>query len=230
MKDKTGDYPTTIPIIGRARVCLELIKSLNLKGKTLVDIGSSFGWLEKELEDMGVDLIGVDPDPASVKFARKNLGSRAKFIVGSVLKIPLKSESCDIVTLLDVIEHVPRKAELVALAEINRILKKGGYLLLSTPNTHPLINLLDPAWYFGHRHYGREKIAGLIKKSGFKITYHSVRGNLLNPIHTNWFYLTKLLFGVKQPRNKLIESISDYGYNIENGFFEHFILAIKIDK
>lgn len=228
--NKGSNFPTSIPIIGRARVCLEIIKGLNLASKTLVDVGSSFGWLEKELEDVGINLIGVDPDPNSVKFARKNLKNKAKFMMGSVLNIPLKNKSCDIVTLLDVIEHIPREKELVALAEINRILKKGGYLLLSTPNSHPLINLLDPAWYFGHRHYSKQTITSLIKRNNFKILYHTVRGNLLNPIHTNWFYLTKFLLRGKQPRNKLIESISDYGYNIENGFFEHFILAIKMNK
>ena len=57
-------------VSGRVLACLNLLKKYKLKNKTIVDIGSSFGWLEREILsfDKSVKIIGVEPDPEAVKF------------------------------------------------------------------------------------------------------------------------------------------------------------------
>jgi ubiquinone/menaquinone biosynthesis C-methylase UbiE len=54
------------------------------------------------------------------------------FIQGSALELPFESNSVDMVTAFEVLEHVP--SEILALSEINRILKPKGLFLITVPN------------------------------------------------------------------------------------------------
>lgn len=221
-------FPDTIPIIGRVKVSLEIIKRYSLRAKTFVDVGCSFGWLEKELLNCGTYMIGIDPDVEAIKEAKKRLDKRSCFLVGDALSLPIRSNSVNFVAFLDVLEHLPKDSENIALHEIRIVLKKGGKLFLTTPNDHLLANLFDPAWYLGHRHYPKKQLTRLLKRNGFKILYHSVRGNLVGSIYTIWFYMTKIIFRKLHPRNHFLESLSNYSYNTKNGIIEHFVVAKKV--
>lgn len=208
-----NDFPSKVLISGRVRVCLDLLKTQDLRQKTVVDIGCSFGWLEKILlESNPKKIIGVDPEKKAISFARKNV-KNATFFEGTVLDIPLSGSFCDLVCLFDVIEHVPKEEEIKALGEVNRILKKGGHIVFSTPNSHPFYNFLDPAWYLGHRHYKINKIAGLLKKTGFKIISLKVRGGFWSYIYLIWLYVAKRITNTYIPRNRLLESLDDKDFD-----------------
>ena len=68
-------FTLDMAVSGRVLACLNQIKKLKLEGKTIVDIGSSFGWLEKELLtiEKSIKIIGVEPDPTAVDFSNKNI-------------------------------------------------------------------------------------------------------------------------------------------------------------
>lgn len=222
------NFPSKIPLKGRAKHCVLFTKQLNLQKKVVVDIGSSFGWIEKELLGSGAKLTGIEPNSDAVEFATKRMGKKAEFILGDALSLPLANESTDIVLFFDVIEHVPSRQELNALKEINRVLKKRGTLLLSTPNDHFINNILDPAWYFGHRHYSFKKLSAFLKKSGFKIQYSGKRGGVLSLLYMIWFYILTTIFKIPQPRNNLFENLYDFSYESDTGFVTHYIMAKKI--
>ncbi|MFA5797277.1 MAG: class I SAM-dependent methyltransferase [Candidatus Woesearchaeota archaeon] len=67
-------------------------------------------------------------------FIKKNFKAKTKFIATDLNRSPLpfKNKSFDVIMLVEVIEHVRSPAQL--LDEIHRILKKGGRLIISTPN------------------------------------------------------------------------------------------------
>jgi len=221
-----SNYSKEVPIKGRVRICLELIKSFSLKGKVLVDIGCSFGWLEKEIVKLNPrKVIGVDPDKKALAFARKSVNV-ANFLEGSAIDIPISDSTADVVILFDVIEHVPKNKELVVLKEISRILKKGGVLLFSTPNANLLSNLFDIAWYFGHRHYSESNIRDFMSKSGFGVTKLIKRGNLLSSLYLTWFYIAKRILKVSQPRSNFFEKLDDDGYR-KDGITDIFLVAVK---
>jgi ubiquinone/menaquinone biosynthesis C-methylase UbiE len=177
------------------------------------------------LKDSKAKLIGIEPNDMAVSFAQKHYGKFAEFKVGDALNIPLKDSSGDVAIFFDVIEHVPSGTEKQALKEINRILKKGGTLLLSTPNSHLLTNLFDPAWYFGHRHYQFTKLEKIVEECGFKVQSHVVRGGIISVFYMFWFYTMKWIFQVKNPRSRLLEKMEDNAYNSDNGIFTHYLVA-----
>ena len=102
----------------------------NCKPKKILDIGCGNGILLKELRMNSQlnrsKLLGID-------VFKQNLGDGISYIRHDIAKkLPFKNSEFDCVVLGEVIEHVPDTDGL--LAEINRILKKDGYLIISTPN------------------------------------------------------------------------------------------------
>lgn len=223
-------YTLDMAVSGRVLACLNLLKSYNLKYTTLVDVGSSFGWLEKELLsiDKTIKIVGVEPDSKAVFFANKEIKG-ARFLVGDALRLPIESKFADMATLFDVIEHVPKNKEDVALSEVNRILKPKGLLFLSTPNSNFFMNLLDPAFYFGHRHYKFNNLKNFLNKSGFKIIKSTIKGGYWFSFYLIWLYITKRITGNFLPRNKFLEN-KEAGEFLSNkvGLHTHLIVAQKI--
>lgn len=222
------NYFPKVAIKGRVRVCLETLTSLGIKGKYIVDIGSSIGWLEKELlKSNPKKLVGVEPDAGAVTYAQKRV-SKAHFVKTSADKIPLSDAVADIVIMFDVLEHVPKDEEHNALEEANRILKQHGKLVLSTPNNHILTNLLDPAWYFGHRHYQRSFLKSLLRKASFKVEKFEIRGGLWSSVNLIWHYLMKWILKKPLVVNKFLERKDDQEFSKKTGIHTLFLIASKI--
>lgn len=201
-----------VPIKGRVRACLDLVKAADPTGQIIVDVGSSVGWLERALARYKVkEVIGIEPQEQVLEFAQRNVRG-AKFILGDALDIPIKNSYADQVFLFDVLEHVPKGTELKALKEIHRVLKKNGKLLLSTPHDNFFIKILDPAWYFGHRHYSIPRIKELLRKSNFELLDLTLKGNVFSSLYAIWFYVMKILTGNSQPQSRFFESWEEKGY------------------
>lgn len=98
-------------------------------------------------------------------------------IVGSVYKIPHKNASVDIVTLFMVLEHLAKPIE--ALRECRRVMKKGGYLALTTVQYWHTHN--HPSDYFRYTKAGLEY---LCKEVGLKVVdIWSIGGPFLVVFH-----------------------------------------------
>lgn len=61
-----------------------------------------------------------------------NQQERVEFICGDATALPFHDSTFDAITMFDVLEHVPEHD--LAVTEALRVLKSGGYLLVSTPN------------------------------------------------------------------------------------------------
>ncbi len=61
-----------------------------------------------------------------------NLEEGVRFVCGDATHLAFPSASFDAVTMFDVIEHVPDDKK--AMSEVLRVLKPGGYVLVSVPN------------------------------------------------------------------------------------------------
>jgi len=98
-----------------------------LEGKTVVDVPAGQGFMSSEFTKLGAKVIALDLYPEKI------LGNvDQKLFVDMNTRFPLEDEIADIVLCQEGIEHVPN--QLTLMAELNRILKPGGTLILTTPS------------------------------------------------------------------------------------------------
>jgi SAM-dependent methyltransferase len=100
----------------------------------LLDIGCSTGLFLKAAKERGWAGQGLEYSPDSSRIAREVHGMDVK--TGELKAGTYPPSSFDIVTLWDVIEHVPDPA--ATLAQVSGILAAGGLLVMKTPNADGL--------------------------------------------------------------------------------------------
>jgi ubiquinone/menaquinone biosynthesis C-methylase UbiE len=111
------------------RYCLarDLCSSLDV-----LDVASGEGYGSSILADVARSVTGVDVDPEAVAHARTTYGKEnLRFIHGSVLDLPLDDASVDAVVSFETLEHVREHVRF--MAEVKRVLRAGGHLIVSTP-------------------------------------------------------------------------------------------------
>ncbi|WP_138146327.1 class I SAM-dependent methyltransferase [Bathymodiolus heckerae thiotrophic gill symbiont] len=125
--DKKCDFP----IEGIHRHVVKYIQSLpNLSGKIVLDIPCGNGRASCEFKRKGAKVIVLDLFPEFMEV----LGIEAKYADLSK-KLPIENESIDYIICQEGIEHIPN--QLNVLQEFNRVLKKNGCALITTPsNSH----------------------------------------------------------------------------------------------
>jgi 2-polyprenyl-6-hydroxyphenyl methylase/3-demethylubiquinone-9 3-methyltransferase len=97
------------------------------QSKKLLDLGCGDGFTIRLIKQDG-DVSGIDIDPIAVNRARAR-GIEGR--IGSASSIPFPNESFDIVTSIEVLEHL--EDPLSAVKEARRVLKPGGSLIVTTP-------------------------------------------------------------------------------------------------
>lgn len=100
-------------------------------GARVLDAGCGIGYGAAILAGAGTTVTGIDASAEAVATARRECPA-GRFVVGDVLRLPFRDGGFDAAVCLEVIEHVPDPALLVA--ELARVLRPGGVLFLSTPN------------------------------------------------------------------------------------------------
>lgn len=99
----------------------------------LLDVGCGLGFFVKAVltKKPGWSAVGYEISKQAVKFANEQNGMKTVY-AGLVQDSKLPKESFDIITLWDVIEHIPKPHSL--LTYLHGLLKPGGVLFLQTPN------------------------------------------------------------------------------------------------
>ncbi|QQL50195.1 class I SAM-dependent methyltransferase [Mucilaginibacter ginkgonis] len=101
--------------------------------KDVLDIASGEGYGSNLLSGVAQSVTGVDISGEAVTAAaKKYLKSNLKFKQGSAALIPLADASIDVVVSFETIEHHDQHQEMIA--EIKRVLKPSGVLLMSSPD------------------------------------------------------------------------------------------------
>jgi SAM-dependent methyltransferase len=94
------------------------------------DLGCGPGHVARYLHDRGVNVTGLDLSPAMLEQARR-LNPGTAFRQGNMLALDLEDGACGGIIAFYSIIHVPRSHVSVALAEMSRVLRPGGLLLLA---------------------------------------------------------------------------------------------------
>lgn len=102
-------------------------------GKDVLDIASGEGFGSSLLAAEARSVIGVDISEEAVTHAQKKYRNpRLRFLTGSATAIPLPDASVDVVVSFETLEHISAHEEM--LAEIKRVLRPNGVLVMSTPD------------------------------------------------------------------------------------------------
>jgi 2-polyprenyl-3-methyl-5-hydroxy-6-metoxy-1,4-benzoquinol methylase len=211
---------------GRIQKCIELTRKVNLRGKSVLDVGCSGGWMiEEAFNQKAKGYTGIDINKDSIQVAQKKY-PKGEFKVGSAIEIPFEDKTFDVVMAFDVLEHIPKNTEKIMFTEINRVLKPTGSLILSTPQRSLVGTLLDPAWYFGHRHYTEQLLKKYCKESNLKVRLITTGGKFWESFGLLNLYITKKIFKKDLLFKDLFEKHRSDEYK-KPGFVTLFLTAIK---
>tara|TARA_Y100000034_G_scaffold135722_1_gene208787 strand:- start:6292 stop:7002 length:711 start_codon:yes stop_codon:yes gene_type:complete len=155
-------------------------------GKTqlkALDIGCSGGRYCFSFAKLGINTTGIDIAKKATDFAAKKAKElnikNLNFQVGEATNLKFKPNTFDIIICIEVLHHLSNKDLKKALAEIHRVLKPGGFLIIDLKNKlNPVINLTykhhtnKTFKNTGHLMLTRtpHQYTRLLKNTGFKIT------------------------------------------------------------
>lgn len=157
------------------------LSHLNFEGKKILDLACGSGGLTRKLKENAQSsaIFAIDSNEKAVQYARKkdrNI-SGLRYTAGNAESIPFKDNFFDIVIGLDMLDHVPNYKK--CMGEINRVLKKGGKLVLTVENHRSLWPIVEFLWdKFGRGreyrlvhvvHFTPKTFEKLVMDNGFSI-------------------------------------------------------------
>ncbi|MBX2867121.1 MAG: bifunctional 2-polyprenyl-6-hydroxyphenol methylase/3-demethylubiquinol 3-O-methyltransferase UbiG [Acidiferrobacterales bacterium] len=154
-----------------------------VQGKRVLDVGCGGGILSESMAQLGADVTGIDMGEAPLAVARLHaLESEIKVEYQQITaeeKAENEPFSYDIVTCLEMLEHVPDPASVVDACA--RLVKPGGSVYFSTLNRNPksfvfaiigaeyLLNLLPKGTHQYEKFIQPAELAGWAESSGLSI-------------------------------------------------------------
>ena len=191
-----------------------LLSKVSLLDKRVLNIGCS----EPVDEVFWVNLVkewhALDINEAAINVAKKlasealppQLYAKLKFIVGDATMLDLEDEYYEVVVSFSTIDHIPDKEDRAkAVSEMCRVLKPGGYLIITVPNKWDLYysynsNKLQKEGkaIFGYEYqFSPLELKRLLKLNGLKIV--DCASTAFNPFS----YFDRLLRKLKLAKLKI---------------------------
>jgi SAM-dependent methyltransferase len=165
---------------------LGTIKRYQADGK-LLELGCLTGHFLALARKAGYEVMGLEPDPWSAAYARREFGVPVREALAPDLKFD--DRTFDVIAMFHVMEHLTRPME--SLLALRRILKDTGLLAIEIP----IIDTLFPVLMGRrHRHYifdhtlflSRNKAAEFLHKAGFKILQTELTGRRIRLERIAW--------------------------------------------
>lgn len=142
----------------------------------ILDAGCGTGLMLQQLSPLG-NARGVDISQDALDFCRQRGLNRVE--LGDVANMPYQSGTFDVVTALDVLEHVDD--DIAVLDEFVRVLKPGGRAFLFVPAHRWLWSLQDEVSHH-RRRYTKKTLSTTVRASSFQIERLSYVSMFLLPV------------------------------------------------
>jgi 2-polyprenyl-6-hydroxyphenyl methylase / 3-demethylubiquinone-9 3-methyltransferase len=135
--DPNGEF-RPLHLINPVR-CAYVAARAQIKGARIVDVGCGGGLLCEALQALGAQATGIDLAPAMLESARLHAAERGVSIdyrlLGAETLAGAEPGAFDVVTCMEMIEHVPDPAAVVAA--LGALVRPGGAVFISTLNRTP---------------------------------------------------------------------------------------------
>lgn len=214
-------YPYSDFLIGRMSSYLQ-------PHHKILDVGCGYGSFVTRLREKKYQAFGIDTGETEINYAQARVNDTAIFQNASALDLPFSDQSFDIVTLWNILEHVPDYKKVIS--EAKRVLKVGGRLFIECPNYaafrqeahyhvpwYPLLPRQiakkylikkgkNPSFFENHIYYCTHwGVLTALKKYGFKIEFYPVERFKTRKIAKLIPFLASL-YSLKYWMNPLIHS------------------------
>ena len=145
-------------------------ESADLRGKRVLDVGCGGGILSEAMTGRGAEVTGIDLSDEALKVAELHLlesGKTVSYRKAAVEELAQeRPESFDVVTCMEVLEHIPDPASHVQACA--RLLAPGGQAFFATINRNPkafLFAIVGAEYVLGLLPRGTHEYARLIRPS-----------------------------------------------------------------
>lgn len=148
-------------------------------GRAILDVGAYIGVFVEVAQAAGWDAWGVEPSAWAAQVAQ----SQGLPVIHGTQDAPdLQGKQFDVITMWDVIEHVPDPS--AEMQKAFHLLKPGGWLVLHTMDIDSLTARIMGSrwpWFMDmHIHYFSQKtMAKMLEKNGFEIIWSGAQGRYL---------------------------------------------------
>jgi SAM-dependent methyltransferase len=116
-------------------------------------------------------VVGLEPDPKALRLARGHCGFDV--FQGSALELPFESEGFDVVTCLDVFQHLSNGDDRAAASEIGRVLRPGGVAVIRSNSAG-----FGPGRTSGGTAYRLGELVDILSNAGLKVIRSSYANSL----------------------------------------------------
>jgi len=202
--------------VGRRRIIQSLVQkictTLNTSNPRILDVGCGTGANLKILATHG-QAEGVDISQQAVDFCRERGLESVK--LGAAEDLPYENDSFDLVTALDVVEHLDD--DVAGLREMRRVLHRDGRLLLFVPAFMFLWGVQDDVSNH-RRRYTLPSLLKAVEAAGFSVEWSS---------YANISFFVPVLVVRSVMRWLGLRADTEYGINISlmNGPFSQLFAA-----
>jgi len=147
----------------------------------VLDVGCGSGVFANQLASYGAEVLAIDGNADAIEYGTETFGNdRLKFRLGLLDELDLPENSFDRATCLEIVEHVFPDQIHALCAQLRRILRPGGSLLVTTPNYRGIWPLVE--WASDHigqaarmdadqhvTHFHRSMLRSFLTDAGFEI-------------------------------------------------------------
>jgi 2-polyprenyl-3-methyl-5-hydroxy-6-metoxy-1,4-benzoquinol methylase len=163
---------------------LKLAEEYCRHGSTVLDLGAQPFIISCALMKMGFNVAAFDIDPESYREIADACG--VGVVRCDLERDELGVDNADCVVFAEVLEHLHYYYVPLVLSKINKALKLGGVLILTTPNIASLFRRLrlllgmQPQYSFHVHEYTMKEVVALLREAGFEIikAYYSIVNDL----------------------------------------------------
>lgn len=115
------------------------------RGDALADLGCGSGILLNEVYEPGCRFHAIDQSASAVEYCKSRFSERGNVSVreGTLARTGIPSRSLDWIVCTEVLEHVPASRTAEVFDHWRDLLKDGGRLFLTTPNSNSIWPLME---------------------------------------------------------------------------------------